>query len=96
MGNKLSLKLPKISDINFQAYYSSDEMGINKSSQRKRRQKPTRKTCLLAFLDQLLIVDNSFKVTEVFPHQGFIAQWLVRPGQDAEYFIDFEGFVSCF
>lgn len=73
MGNKLSLKLPKTSDINFQAYYSSDEMGINKSSGEEKKAKVTRKAYLLVFLGQVLIVDNSFKAAEVFPHRGFIA-----------------------
>lgn len=35
LGNKLSLKLQKTLDINFKAYYSSDDMGINKSNRKK-------------------------------------------------------------
>lgn len=34
LGNKLSLMLQKTLDINFKAYYSSDDMGINKSTGR--------------------------------------------------------------
>lgn len=58
LANKLSLKLQKTLDINFKAYYSSDDMDINKSSRKKECRKTTNNTYLLAFLGKcwLLII----------------------------------------
>ena len=50
LGNKLSLKLQKTLGINFKAYYSSDDMGINKSSRKKEYSRTTNKMYLLASL----------------------------------------------
>lgn len=78
LANKLSLKLQKTLDINFKAYYSSDDMDINKSSRKKECSKTTNKTYLLAFLGKCWLLIIHLNRHRYFYILGSLFQQLVN------------------
>lgn len=76
--NKLSLKLQKTLDINFKAYYSSDDMDINKSSRKKECSKTANKTYLLAFLGKCWLLIIHLNWHRYFYTLGSLFQQLVN------------------